>query len=465
MIHVEIMNPFYNPIFLSKILRKYLLDIDRLKTLNEKELSIFRDKALRNIVRYAYTVPLYHDKYKKAGVHPNYINKIKDIEKLPVITKEDIRKYYPYGIISSKTKKEKLLEFSTSGTTGKKLAIYQDIYDVVQGFFYLIRAIREHEINWRKDRLTIIADLAPHTIENVFINRGLLGNLNSSFFRNMQWLNTNNKPDELIKEINHFNPDFLGGYPGMLGHLALLKEQGYGEKINPKVIASTGGVLDKNLRKLIEEVFDAPIFEVYGTTETEIIAFQCKDHHYHIMSDLVHLEFLKEGKPVGSKEPGKLIVTKLYGNGTPIIRYNAINDIVAPLYEKADCDINGDLIDRVYGRDDLALYLTNGRILLPSSISEIYSKVLYELKTTILKDTKIIQNNINSIDIELVFDEKQKESNLNFEKVFSVIKKGFEEKVGSDIDIRIKKVDKIHRKMSRIVTKINKKNFEIKQYI
>ena len=459
------MNPFYNPIFLSKILGKYLFDIDRLKNYNEKELNRFRDKALRNIVRYAYTVPLYHEKYKKAGIHPDYINKIKDIEKLPVITKEDIKKYYPKGIISSNTKKEKLLEISTSGTTGKKLAIYQDMYDVVQWFFNHIRVIREHEINWRKDRLTIIADLAPHTIENGFIMKGLLGNLNSSFLRNMQWLNTNNKPDELIKEINQFKPDFLGGYPGMLGHLALLKEQGYGEKINPKVIASTGGILDKNLRNLIQEVFNAPIFELYSTTETGTIAFQCKEGHYHVMSDLVHLEVLKDGKPVNSKEPGKLIITKLYGNGTPIIRYNAINDIIAPLYEKTNCNIIGDLIDRVYGRDDLALYFSNGRILLPSSISEIYSKVLYELKTTILKDTKIIQNNMNSVDIELVFDEKQKESSLNFEKVFSLIKKGFEEKVGSDVDIRIKKVDKIHRKMSRIVTKINKKNFEIKQYI
>jgi phenylacetate-coenzyme A ligase PaaK-like adenylate-forming protein len=183
------------------------------------------------------------------------------------------------------------------------------------------------------------------------------------------------------------------------------------------------------------------------------------------MSDLVNLEFLKNGRPVNSKEPGKLIITKLYGNGTPIIRYNAINDIVAPLYEKTDCDTIGDLIHRIYGRDDLALYFSNGRILLPSSISEIYSRVLYEIKTTILKDTKIIQNNMNSIDIELVFDDKQKKSNLYIDKVSNLIKKGFKEKVGSDIDIRIKKVDKINLKMARIVSKINKKNFKINQYI
>ena len=57
------MNPFYNPIFLSKIFNRYLFNINRLTKFNEKELNHFKDKALRNIIRYAYSVPLYHDKY------------------------------------------------------------------------------------------------------------------------------------------------------------------------------------------------------------------------------------------------------------------------------------------------------------------------------------------------------------------------------------------------------------------
>ena len=456
------MNPFYNPIFLSKILGKYLFDIDRLYNLNEKELSVFKDKSLRNIVKYAYTVPVYHEKYKKANVHPEDIAGIKDLEKLPIITKEDIKKYYPDGIVSSKTKKEKLLEISTSGTTGKKLAIYQDMYDVVQWFFMHIRAIKEHGINWRKDKLTIIADMAPHTIESGFINKGLLGNLGYSYFKNMQWLNTNEKPADLIDTINSFSPDFLGGYPGMLGHLALLKEQGHAEKLNPKVIASTGGVLDENLRALIEEVFNAPVFELYGTTETGTIAFQCRYGHYHVMSDLVHLEILKDGKAVKSSEPGRLLITKLYGNGTPIIRYNAINDIVAPLYEKSDCRMSGELIDKVYGRDDLALYFSNGRILLPASISEIYSRILYELKTTAVIDTKIVQKSMNTVDVEVVFDKKQK---YDKNKIFELIIKGFQQKVGFKVQINVKEVQKIHRKMSRIITKVRKEKFEIKQYV
>ena len=207
------MNSFYNPVFLLKILKSYMLDINRLKNLNEETLKKYQDKSLRNIVKYAYTVPLYHDKYKNAGVHPTDIAGIDDIKKLPMISKDDIKNYYPDGIISSRVNKEKLIKISTSGTTGKSLPLYGDMYDAVTWLFWYIRVIREHGINWRKNRMTIIGDFAPHTIASGYIKRGLFSQLSSSrFFANMQWLDTNDKPKDLIKEINRFNPEFLGGY-------------------------------------------------------------------------------------------------------------------------------------------------------------------------------------------------------------------------------------------------------------
>ena len=373
------MNPFYNPIFLSWLLKTYISEIERLRKLDEKALRKYQDKCLKNIVKFAYSVPLYHEKYKKAGIHPTDINGVNDIDKLPIISKNDFKNTSQESIVSSKIPKEKLISISTSGTTGKSLTIYSDMYDVIRWFFVYIRILGEYGINWRKNRLTIIGDFAPHTIGTGYTERGLFTNLNNkTFFSNMQWLNTNDKPNDVIKEVNQFNPEFIGGYPGMLGHLALLKENGHGDNINPKYIATIGTVLDKNLKKLIEETFNANVFEVYGATESGTIAFQCRKGHFHIMSDQVYLEFLKDGEQVDSKEPGKIVITKLTGRGTPIIRYNAINDIVAPLYEKCSCGMSGGLIDRIYGRDDLSLCFSGGRIMLPSSISEIYSKILYK---------------------------------------------------------------------------------------
>lgn len=460
------MNPFYNPIFLSKIAKAYLFDIQRLKKISDVKLKRYQDHQLKKMVRFAYTVPLYHDKYKKARVHPNDISGIKDLRKLPLISKEDIKQYYPDGIISSKTSRERLVEIATSGTTGKSLSIYVDMFDIVMGLFGYLRTIREYEINWRKHRLTIIGDFASHTAESGYVTKGLQPRLPFDFlFRNIQWLDTNDEPKKIIKKINRFNPDFIGGYVGMLGHLALLKEKGFGKNISPKYIAATGAVLDKTLKEFIETTFDAHLFEVYGATETGPIAFECKQGGYHIMSDLLYLEFLKDDMPVNSGEAGKLVVTKLFGRGTPIIRYDAINDIVSPRYEKCNCDISGEMIQKIFGRDDLSLLLPGGRVLLPSSFSEIYSRVLYGLKTNKLKDTRIIQHSLTKIEIQIVIDDKTRGVGPSVEEIFSLVRKGFHEKVGHEVEIIVKEVKKVSTGGPRIISKVDKSKFRIKEYV
>jgi len=460
------MRYLFNPIFISKVLKSYFFDIERLWDLNEKQLRKYQDKMLRKIVRYAYTVPVYYDKYKKSGIHPSDIQGLDDITKLPEISKEDIKKYYPNGIIPKGMDKENLITVSTSGTTGKSLSIFVDMYDVVVGIFGYIRAIKEFGINWRKNRLTIIGDFAPHTAESGYINRGLSPRLRiDRFTKNIQWLDTNDDPLKIVNEINDFKPDFIGGYVGMLGHLALLRDKGYGKDIRPKYIASTGTVLDKSLKKFIEEQFETQVFEVYGATETGPIAFECQKGNLHINSDLLFLEFLKDGKEVSSGEPGNLIITKLFGNGTPIIRYNAINDIVSPLHQSCNCGISGGLIKKIYGRDVLSIILPGGKAILPSGISEIFSRVLYELKTNMLKETKIIQHDLTHIEIQLVIDEQLRDKKIMVDKLFSLLKQGFQEKTGPNIEITIKEINKVDKTEARIISKIDRDKVKIIEYI
>lgn len=459
------MNLFFNPIFISKLLKSYMVDVDRLKRLTDEKLRTYQDKQFRKIVKFAYTVPLYHDKYKKAGIHPDDIKGIKDIKKLPTVSKYDLKKYFPDGIVSSKIDKNKLIEVSTSGTTGKSLTIFVDMFDIIIGLFIYIRTLNEYGIDWRKDKLSIIADFAPHTVESGYIYRGLQPQISSNLlFKNIQWLNTNDSEEKVIKEINRFKPDFIGGYTGMLGHIALLKDKGFGKDIAPRVIASTGAPLSKSLKELIEETFNAPVFESYGSTESGSIAFQCKNGKYHVMSDFVYLEYLKNGEPVKSGEAGKVVLTKLFGKGTPIIRYDAINDIVAPLYEKCDCGLSGDLIARIYGRDDLSVYTSNGKIILPASFGEIFSRILYELKTNKLKDARVIQHTLTNIEIQVVIDEKLRDEGPSVDKIFSVIQEGLKEKFGPNIEFVTKEVKKIGKEKPRIISKVDRNKLKIIGY-
>jgi phenylacetate-coenzyme A ligase PaaK-like adenylate-forming protein len=363
--------------------------------------------------------------------------------------------------------KDSLVEVSTSGTTGKVLPLYVDILDIITGLFAYIRTLHEYEMNIWKNRITIIGDFAPHTAESGYITRGLQPRLNvTKMFKNIQWLNTNDNPKDVIIAINNFQPEFIGGYVGMLGHLALLKENGLGKDISPSYIAATGSVLDPFLKSFIEKTFHTKVFEVYGATESGLIGFQCKQGSYHLMSDFVYAEFLKDGQQVDSGEGGEMIITKFYGNGTPIIRYTAINDIVAPLKRTCSCGKAGALIKKVYGRNDLAIYLPNGTVLLPSSFSEIYSKILYDLKTNKVKNTKIIQHNLTTLEIQVVIDEALRTVDPSVEEIFQFIQTEFREKTEHTMSVTVTEVDSIDTSQSpRIQSMIDKSKYTITRYL
>jgi len=461
------MNPFYNPVFLGKVLKRYLLDVDRLDRISEDSLRRYQDKQLRRLVRFANTVPVYHEKFKQAGINSADITGIDDLEKLPVVSKEDFKRHYPNGIVSSHINKDTLIQVSTSGTSGKVLPMYVDMLDIVMGLLAYMRTLREYGLSIWKHRISIIGDFAPHTAESGYVTRGLQPRLNvASFLKNIQWLNTNDDPKTVASAINNFQPDFIGGYVGMLGHLAFLKETGYDLNISPQYIATTGTVLDPFLKSYIEHTFQTKVFEVYGATESGLIGFQCKQGSFHLMSDLVYVEFLRNGHPISSGEAAEIIVTKFHGHGTPILRYTAINDIVAPLNETCSCGKTGALIQKIYGRNDLALYLPDGNVMLPSSFSEIYSKILYQLKTNKVKNSKIIQHDLTNLEIQVVIDETLRTTGPSVEDIFQFIKQGFEEKAGPDVHVTVNEVDAVDTSQGpRIISKVDKTTYTIKHYL
>ncbi len=459
------MNQFYNPLFLTKILKSYLFDIDRLYRFDEETLRVYQDKQVRRLVQVASTVPMYHRKYTAAGIRTASIAGLKDLGKLPFVTKDDFKAYYPAGIISSAKKQEQLIEVATSGTTGKSLPLFVDMYDIVIGLFAYIRTLHEYGMSVWKNRITIIGDFAAHTAESGYITRGLQPRFNiMSRFKNIQWLNTNDDPKKLLSEINSFRPEFIGGYVGMLSHLAVLKETSAGADISPEHIGATGSVLDSSLKAFIEKSFGTHVFEVYGATESGLIGFECRKGNYHVMSDLVYPEFLNTGTPVRSGEAGHLVITKLYGGGTPIIRYNAINDIVAPLDGHCSCGMAGGLLKKVYGRDDLAIYLPDGTVLLASSFSEIYSRLLYELRTNKVKNTRVVQQDLRTLEIEVLIDENLRSVGPSVKDICAFLRQGFQEKVGPQVAVTVKEVDAIDTTKPRIISKVDLTQFVISGY-
>ena len=91
------------------------------ETMSRAEIADLQLAKLKHIVNYAYeNVKMYRDKFDAIGLKPEHIKTLKDIEKIPYTTKDDLRENYPFGLFAVPMKKIIRLHAS-SGTTGKPI--------------------------------------------------------------------------------------------------------------------------------------------------------------------------------------------------------------------------------------------------------------------------------------------------------------------------------------------------------
>jgi len=83
-----------------------------------KELQL---KRLKKMIEYVYrNNRFYRDRLKEAKVESDNIKTLKDIEKIPFLTKQDLRGFYPFGLVC--TEVDDIVEVhASSGTTGKPI--------------------------------------------------------------------------------------------------------------------------------------------------------------------------------------------------------------------------------------------------------------------------------------------------------------------------------------------------------
>jgi len=429
------MNPFLNPMFLLQAATGYLTDVNRVWHVSSKQLERYRDKQFKRLIRYAYDVPVYRKKYREAGIYPSDIKGIKEIKKLPRINKDDFRKHFPLGIVHPNFDISHAHLVSTSGSTGQPVSLYTDVYTIIKALFGFIRELREYGVSWHKTKMSVIVDLTPESAEEAYLSRTVIPYLGKLFnFNNLQMLHVGDEPKDILKRIDSFQPDFIGGYPGVLRALAVLKRKGMGSSTAPQVMSSSGAVLDDYTKR----------YDVYGSTEAGPVAFECTEGNYHIHSDLVHLEFLDdEGEEVSHDEPGHLVVTKLYGRGTPVIRYTGMNDFIIPLDSTCSCGINTCLLGIVGGRKADSIVLEEGKIIPPSAITGIPGKMMHEMGTDKIQQFQIVQKSTGYIEILLVIDENLRELGPSVDAISLELKRRYQRKFGDTVEVVVKEVEHI----------------------
>jgi phenylacetate-coenzyme A ligase PaaK-like adenylate-forming protein len=150
--------------------------------------------------------------------------------------------------------------------------------------------------------------------------------------------------DDLVAQLNAFQPVMLSGYASVLALLA--NEQRAGRlRIHPVLINNGGETLTSPARALIEGAFGTSVSNGYGCSEMISVAFECRSGSLHVHADWALLEPVDENRnAVPAGEPSAtVLLTNLANRIQPLIRYD-LGDSVTVIDQACPC---GSVLPRI----------------------------------------------------------------------------------------------------------------------
>jgi phenylacetate-CoA ligase len=302
-----------------------------------------RDMALREVIRIAYCeVQLYRELFDASGLSPGDIRTARDLEKLPIVTKDMIRAKFPHGATRATGRKTHTV--STSGSTGKNFQVLEDL--PTMSF-------------WRASNL-LAMQWAGWTIGESHLQTGMT--LNRSFDRKLKdsllrchYFSAYDLSDSQLEIIlcamEKYKLAHLWGYPGSLYFLARKALQ-LGWNTPLRSIATWGDTLPPHFRATIEKAFGKSVSDTYGCSEGIQIAAQCSHGSYHLHSlDVIADVTDDDGRPVKDGVAGNLILTRLHAGPMPLIRYRVGDVGIAGKSKVCPCGRGFEILDAIHGRE------------------------------------------------------------------------------------------------------------------
>ena len=211
-----------------------------IKSITDKDkLLEFQEKHLENLLLHAYkNVPYYHRIFEEVGVIDNGFVDLSKFEKIPILTKEIMRKHHQ-DLISKDYTTRKWYYNSSGGSTGEPIRFIQDDqYNhwcaATNKYYYgNILGIDEPSVKkiilWGSER-----DLFEGSVG---LKAKVINWLTNTVFLN-SFKMTEEDMAHYIKTINTYKPDLIRGYAGSLYELCRFAERKKLNLYTPKILIS-----------------------------------------------------------------------------------------------------------------------------------------------------------------------------------------------------------------------------------
>lgn len=405
------------------------------------KLEQYQTEKLKPLLWHAYNnVPYYTDVFKKLHLTLEDIESVKDLRKLPILTKEDKLRNFD-KLISREINKKYLKLVTTSGSTGKPMSFYHDKRNSALEY-----AFGQRYIDWmnlkRYDRCIRVwsKPFIEKEIEDIYLYEPHLRILSLSTVPHSfnLWV-------EYIKLIKQFNPVYVAGNPSLVYHFACYVQDTNIKNIRFKCFLSYFENLFAYQRELIEKQFNCEVFNNYVCEERVISAMECSKHQgLHIELERGIIEIAGDnGELLPEENQGRILATGLHDYITPLIRYD-IGDIGSISKESCSCGRGLPLLKSLDGRANEVIRYKDKLV-----YSATLSVLLWQFKN--IKECQFVQETNDELKINIV--RRKDYSEKDTEELIKTLKKMIDER----LTIAINFVDYIPRtKMGKFPFVISK---------
>lgn len=346
----KLTNYLFNPCELYTIHRR----MKREKKLSAIEIREMTFKHIKEVCCYANEhVPYYKKLFKEYQICPETFISFEDFEKIPILTKDDVRNHYNELISDEKEKIPRVVKNETSGSTGTPLEF---LCDGIQNMavFNLFWDVWQIGGAWRIGKKQ--AMLGGYTGEGIYSFNPINRILYMSAF-DLSRENVKVYYDALIK----YKPAMLRGYPSAIFFLGHLLEE-VQLKLHFDVIFCYAETLLSFQREYIEKAFDAKVIDQYSQQESIGCICECECGNKHAYTNFGYYEVVDDaGNAVDIGTEGRLICTGFFNRVMPLIRYDTRDLVTFSRTQQCTCGCSFPVVDNIFGRVEDTIVTPEGR--------------------------------------------------------------------------------------------------------
>lgn len=288
-----------------------------------------------SLVQHAYNnVPYYHRIFDEYGISISSFKDIRDITKIPFLTKDMLIKHRE-ELIATNIDKKSLQYITTSGSTGNPVGFYVDSDSTMKEWAYTINLWRR--VGYRPDSSRLLLRGKTFWAQK---NQGK--NWQYDAFKRELSCNIFDLSEENLEQyclaIEKYKPEFVHGYMSAVMILCKYIEKRCGGLKHQftAILAVSENVLESQ-REYIEMILNSRVFSFYGHSERLVMAGECEySNEYHVEPLYGYAEIVDiHGQDIKDGKIGELVATGFCNKGMPMLRYKTGD--MASWSQKNDC--------------------------------------------------------------------------------------------------------------------------------